>query len=106
LRAVGETFGARKRVGFDERDLPARLLMGRGAKAIVVAGLGLAVAACGSTPGDRAASGAAIGAGVGVIGGAIFGQPAAGALLGAAAGAGVGALTKPGQLDFGKPPWR
>lgn len=65
-----------------------------------------ALAACGSSPGDRALSGGAIGAGVGAVGGAMLGAPVKGAAIGAAAGAGVGALTDKKQIDLGKPAWR
>jgi osmotically inducible lipoprotein OsmB len=73
---------------------------------LVTAALGLA--ACGSTPGDRAGTGAIIGAGTGGIIGLAFGGVGggAGAFVGAAIGAGAGALTKPSQLDLGKPVWR
>jgi len=68
----------------------------------------LTLAACGSMPGDRAATGAIIGAGTGGAIGLAFGGVGvgAGAFVGAAIGAGTGALTKPAQLDLGKPVWR
>ena len=68
----------------------------------------LALAACGSTQGDRAAWGAAIGAGTGGLIGLAFGGVGvgAGAFVGAAIGAGTGAFTQPSQLDLGKPIWR
>jgi hypothetical protein len=67
----------------------------------------LMLAACGSSTGDRALSGGAIGAGVGgaasaVTGGNVLG----GAALGGAVGAGTGALTKDDDIDLGKPIWR
>ena len=65
-----------------------------------------AVTACGSTTSDRAISGAGIGAGVGAVGGLLLGDPVDGALIGAAVGGGTGALTKPSQVDLGKPAWR
>ncbi len=71
-----------------------------------VASLGLALAACGETTGDRALSGAAIGAGAGAVGGAIVGAPLAGAAIGAAAGGLTGAVTSPDQVNLGKPVWR
>lgn len=71
-----------------------------------VAGLGLALGACGETTGDRALSGAAIGAGAGAVGGAIVGAPLAGAAIGAAAGGVTGAATSPDQVNLGKPVWR
>jgi hypothetical protein len=65
----------------------------------------LALGACGSSTGDRALSGGAIGAGVGAVGGALLGAPVAGALIGGAAGAGAGALTTPDQVDLGRSAW-
>jgi hypothetical protein len=65
----------------------------------------LLVASCGTSTSDRALSGGAIGAGAGAIGGALVGAPLAGAALGGAAGAATGALTRPGQIDLGKPAW-
>ena len=56
----------------------------------------LALGACGTTQGDRAATGAIIGGGTGGAIGLIFGG----------VGAGTGALTNPRQLDLGKPIWR
>src|SRR5262249_45312413 len=56
----------------------------------------LALAACGTTPGERAVTGGLIGAGAGAGAGAIVGgSPLAGALLGGGAGALTGALTAP-----------
>ena len=66
----------------------------------------LALSACGTNPGDRAVSGAAIGAGTGAIIGAATGSPAAGAAIGAVGGALVGAATDPCTLNFGDPWWR
>ena len=67
----------------------------------------LVLASCGTTPGERALTGGAIGAGVGAAGGAVLGgHPATGALLGGAAGAAAGALTRPEDIDLGKPIWR
>jgi osmotically inducible lipoprotein OsmB len=63
--------------------------------------------ACGSTTGDRALSGGAIGAGVGAVGGAIVGgSPGTGALIGGAVGAATGGLTKQKDLDLGRPVWQ
>ena len=62
--------------------------------AALVFGLGLFVAACGSSTGDRTLSGAGIGAGIGTIVGAVTGLSLLeGALIGAAAGGLTGALT-------------
>ena len=66
----------------------------------------LALGACGSSTGDRAVSGGAIGAGVGLVGGALVGAPVAGAVVGGVVGAGAGALTNQDQINLGKPIWR
>jgi len=59
------------------------------------------LAACGSSPGERALSGGAIGAGAGALGGAATGGSAAtGAIIGGAAGAATGALTDEGDIDL------
>jgi len=71
---------------------------------IVVA---LALAGCGYSPGDRAASGGLIGAGAGAaIGAATGGSPLAGALIGGAVGAVGGAVTSPNEVNAGRPVWR
>lgn len=64
------------------------------------------VAACGSSTGDRAISGAGVGAGVGALGGLMLGSPIEGALIGGAVGAGAGALTKEKDINLGRPIWR
>ncbi|HEX4293234.1 MAG TPA: YMGG-like glycine zipper-containing protein [Rhizomicrobium sp.] len=66
----------------------------------------LALAGCGTNPGDRAVSGGLIGAGAGAVVGAATGNPAAGAAIGGAAGAVVGATTDPCSLDLGDPFWK
>jgi osmotically inducible lipoprotein OsmB len=66
----------------------------------------LALGACGTSTSDRAISGGGIGAGAGAIGGWMLGAPVTGALLGGAVGAGAGALTKPDQINLGKPVWK
>jgi len=66
----------------------------------------LSLSACGNTTGDRALSGGAIGAGVGAAAGLLMGSPVEGAVIGGALGAGTGALTKPDQVDLGKPAWK
>jgi len=66
----------------------------------------LALSACGNYPGERAVSGGMIGAGAGAVGGAMFGAPLQGALIGSAVGAGVGGLTRPDQINLGRPIWR
>lgn len=61
----------------------------------------LMLAACGSSKGDRALSGGAIGAGVGAAGTALTGgNPWGGALIGGAAGAATGALTDKDDINF------
>jgi hypothetical protein len=67
----------------------------------------LALAACGTNPTDRAISGGAMGAGGGaLLGGATGLGAGTGALLGGAGGAAAGGLTKPSDIDLGKPVWR
>jgi hypothetical protein len=67
----------------------------------------LGLAACGSSPGDRALSGAGIGAAAGAAGGALTGgSPVAGALIGGAGGAAIGGLTDKHDFDLGKPVWK
>lgn len=68
-------------------------------KLILSAAAALTLAACGTQTGDRLASGAAIGAGVGAVAGGV------GAIPGAIVGAAVGGLTKPNQVNLGKPVW-
>jgi hypothetical protein len=77
-------------------------------KFALLSGAMLSLAACGTTPVDRAASGAAIGAGTGAAIGAIAGGPAGaafGAWVGGASGALAGAVTPPTMVDLGKPVW-
>ncbi|MBL0901230.1 MAG: hypothetical protein IBJ17_21375 [Reyranella sp.] len=62
---------------------------------VLVAGLGLAVAACGNNPTDRALTGGAIGAGTGAVVGSTMGAPVAGAVVGGLGVAAVGAPTTP-----------
>lgn len=66
----------------------------------------LMLGGCGQSTGDRALSGAGIGAGVGALGGWMVGAPGAGALIGGAVGAGAGAITRPDQINLGRPVWR
>jgi len=77
-----------------------------GMKLILAVAALLTLAACGTNTTDRALSGGGIGAGAGLLGGAAVGHPAAGAALGGAAGAAAGGLTKPSDVDLGKPVWR
>ncbi len=65
------------------------------------------LAACGTMPGERAVSGAALGAGAGAAIGAVTGgSPGTGAAIGALAGGAVGGLTDPCTLNLGDPAWR
>jgi hypothetical protein len=93
-----------------ERKRPAWSIGDKAMKRMVLrAALCLALlgpAACGSSTGDRAASGAGIGAGVGALGGFLVGAPLEGALIGGAIGAGTGALTDQNQINLGRPIWR
>ncbi|MGE0253754.1 MAG: YMGG-like glycine zipper-containing protein [Alphaproteobacteria bacterium] len=67
----------------------------------------LLLAACGSSPTDRALSGGGIGAGAGAAAGALTGgSPITGAIIGGAAGAAAGALTDEDDVNLGKPAWR
>jgi hypothetical protein len=66
----------------------------------------LALSACGTYQGDRAASGGLIGAGAGAAVGAIAGNAGAGAVIGGLGGAAVGAFTDPCTLNLGDPFWR
>lgn len=74
--------------------------------AVAVGMLGL-LAACGTQPSERTSGGAAAGAATGAAVGALAGPPGVvvGGLVGAGAGATTGAVTKPDQLNLGKPPW-
>ena len=64
------------------------------------------LSACGSSTGDRAASGAGIGAAAGVVVGAVTGLSLVeGALIGAAAGGVIGALTDEETINLGDPIW-
>lgn len=69
--------------------------------------LALSLSACGTTRGDRAISGGAIGAGAGAAVGAVTGMGVGtGAVIGGAAGAATGVLTDPDDINLGKPVWR
>lgn len=69
-------------------------------KLLLLAFLGAALSACGTTVGDRGLSGAGIGAGIGLI----AGPP--GAVVGGAIGAVAGAATQPDDVYLGDPVWR
>ena len=65
-------------------------------KLLALAAISSLAAACGTTPGERALSGGALGAAAGaIIGNNTNGHPATGAVIGGAIGAGVGAATTP-----------
>lgn len=68
---------------------------------------GLALAGCGSSPGERAVSGGLIGAGTGAaVGGLTGGSVGTGALIGGAVGAVGGAVTSPRDVNLGRPAWQ
>jgi osmotically inducible lipoprotein OsmB len=69
-----------------------------------IAAFSLTLAACGETPGCRAATGAGLGAAGGAALGALGGNPIAGAVAGGVAGAAVGGLTSPNQVNAGPAP--
>jgi hypothetical protein len=74
---------------------------------VLALGGAMLVAACGSTTGDRAISGAALGAGAGLAVGAVTSATLLqGAVVGGALGAAAGALTDQNQVNLGKPAWR
>ena len=75
--------------------------------ALIVAGLALALAGCGTSTVDRTASGAGIGAGTGAAVGALFGGIGAipGALIGAGVGGATGAVTNEDQIYLGEAVW-
>jgi osmotically inducible lipoprotein OsmB len=64
----------------------------------------LALSACGTSPGCRAATGAGIGAAGGAVAGALGGAPLTGALVGGGVGAAAGGLTSPNQVYVGRSP--
>jgi len=66
----------------------------------------LALAGCGTTPGERATTGAGIGAATGAVAGAMLGAPLLGAAVGAGVGATAGAVTDPNEVYLGKPVWK
>lgn len=67
----------------------------------------LTLGACGSSPGERALSGAGLGAGAGAGVAAITGGSLlTGAVIGGLGGAAAGALTSPSDVNLGRPAWR
>ena len=73
---------------------------------VVAFAAALLLAACGTTPAERAATGGVIGAAGGAAVGAMVGAPLIGAAVGGAAGATVGAVTDPNDVYLGKPVWK
>ncbi len=74
---------------------------------LLLVALGLALAACGTSQGDRALSGGGIGAGAGAAVGAVTGLSLLqGAVLGGGAGVAAGLLTDPDDVNLGTPFWR
>lgn len=69
-------------------------------KAIAALLAALALAACGTTQGDRTLSGAGVGAGVGAVAGPV------GMGVGALVGAGAGYVTNKDDVYLGKPVWK
>ena len=78
-------------------------MSGRVAVALLVSAF--ALAGCGTSPGERAVGGGAIGAAGGAAAGALVGAPLAGALIGGGVGAATGAATSPNQIYLGRPAW-
>jgi len=73
----------------------------------IVALAGLGLAGCGYTTGDRAISGGLLGAGAGAgVSALTGGNVGTGALIGGGLGAAGGALTRPGDVNLGRPVWR
>lgn len=74
---------------------------------MVACACALVLAGCGTSPTDRAVTGAGIGAAAGAVGAAIVdGHVGAGLLLGGIAGAAAGAATSPDHIDLGDPLYR
>jgi len=69
-----------------------------------VAMLAFAISSCGTTTGERAASGGLLGAGAGAVIGAATGSTVTGAVIGGVAGAATGALTDPCSVNLGTRP--
>ena len=65
----------------------------------------LALAGCGTTPGDRGLSGGLLGAGSGAAIGALAGNAGEGALIGGLGGAALGLLTSSDVINLGEPAW-
>jgi hypothetical protein len=71
-----------------------------------LAAAALTLAACGTSPGERAVSGGLIGAGTGAAVGSLTGSAGTGALIGGALGAAGGAVTSPRDVNLGRPAWQ
>ena len=76
----------------------AKMKTGAAAAVFVTA---LALAGCGTTPGDRAVSGGLLGAGGGAAIGSLYGDAGKGAVIGGVGGAALGALTAPPRDYYG-----
>ncbi len=75
-------------------------------KVFAVCVLASALAACGTSRGDRIASGAALGAATGaVVGTMSAGSPTTGALIGAGVGGAAGGIIDSSHINLGKPLW-
>ena len=73
---------------------------------VILMSASLFLSACGSSTGDRAASGAGIGAAAGTAVGLVTGVSVVqGALIGAAAGGLLGGLTDESTINLGDPIW-
>jgi hypothetical protein len=73
---------------------------------MLLAAVAVFAAACGTTTGDRAASGGLLGAGAGAAIGSLSGNAGAGAVIGGVAGAAAGAVTDPCSVNLGDPVWK
>jgi osmotically inducible lipoprotein OsmB len=73
---------------------------------MLLAAVAIVAASCGTTPGERAASGGLLGAGAGAAIGSLYGDAGTGAVIGGLAGAATGALTDPCSVNLGDPIWK
>ncbi len=72
---------------------------------VLVFGVIVTLAGCGSTDKDRAISGGGIGAGLGAATGLVLGGPFGGLFLGGVFGVATGLVTDQDTIDLGKPIW-
>lgn len=72
---------------------------------VLIFGVVLALAGCGSSDKDRAVSGGGIGAGLGTAAGLLIGGPLGGFVLGGAVGTATGLVTDQSTIDLGEPLW-